>query len=983
MKGNFFLVFILGSIFFIGIYAQEQQTVKANGYWESSPVKIVNPSASKGMLIPFKDSDKEAQDGRSKRSKINPIIGKGYRGDDLLAKRKSAQQKTIPGKLPNLVFDSVEANGNPTDPSIAVGPNHVIAVWNTGYRIFDKEGNPLTIELSPNNIFSPNSCCDLTISYDNAADRWVMSILYSSDGHVEVAVSRGSDPVNDGWSVYSYAGINDYQKVSVWSDGYYMTANVNQRSAHLKNSVFALDRRAMLAGEETAKVVAFPLPGIVADNFYSPQALNVSTENIPAAGNAPIVYFQDDAFEKIDQDHLKIWTIDVDFETPENSTISQPTELSTTPFNSVFDGGAFSNLAQPNGGTSIDVLQSTVMNQAQFRKFPTHNSAVFSFAVDVDGTVNKLAGIRWYELRQTADGAPWNIYQEGTYTAPDGKHAWNGSMMMDAEGNIALGYSGMGGDNQDFVGSYYTGRLASSDLGTMAIRETLIGEGKANIPDIRYGDYAKMDIDPKDDVSFWHVNEYMNPSRANVVGVFKIVADKALDVGISDIALEEADFYSATEPIEIAIFNYGTTAVSNFEVSYQIDGAAPIIETYTGSVAPYTEVMFTFAQTADLSKRNHEYTIVASANLTGDEDDSNDSKTLIIQTLPARDLGIIAITAPQDAKVLGMEAVTVTIKNFGIETVSDFDVSYTLNEGAPIVERVTTPLASLATKSYTFNTKADLSEKKTHEIIASTLLPNDEWQANNSYTANVVNLICGALVSNTEEQEITPLQPTEISSTITIPDEEAIFISDINVTVNIEHTWVSDLVLTLTSPAGTEVNLAVRKGEERGKNYTATIFDDQAATPISEGSTPFTGTFRPDGQLSDFKAERTAGDWVLTITDVVKDDGGALLDWSIEFCERPEGVPLSVGDNFEQANELVILDQGGDQFDISLITTEITERLTLQIYDMQGQKLLNYTLDHENGRYHYPLNMSYAANGVYIIAITNGEKSAKGKIIKR
>ena len=44
------------------------------------------------------------------------------------------------------------------------------------------------------------------------------------------------------------------------------------------------------------------------------------------------------------------------------------------------------------------------MNQAQFRKFPTHNSAVFNFVVDVDGTSSELAGVRWYELRQDGDG---------------------------------------------------------------------------------------------------------------------------------------------------------------------------------------------------------------------------------------------------------------------------------------------------------------------------------------------------------------------------------------------------------------------------------------------------------------------------------------------------------------------------------------------------------------------------------------------------
>ena len=55
------------------------------------------------------------------------------------------------------------------------------------------------------------------------------------------------------------------------------------------------------------------------------------------------------------------------------------------------------------------------MNQAQFRKFATHNSAVFNFVVNTTSS-GELAGVRWYELRQNGDGQPWSIYQEGTYT---------------------------------------------------------------------------------------------------------------------------------------------------------------------------------------------------------------------------------------------------------------------------------------------------------------------------------------------------------------------------------------------------------------------------------------------------------------------------------------------------------------------------------------------------------------------------------------
>ena len=162
------------------------------------------------------------------------------------------------------------------------------------------------------------------------------------------------------------------------------------------------------------------------------------------------------------------------------------------------------------------------MNQAQFRKFDTYNSALFNFVVDMDASGGELAGIRWFELRQDADNEPWSVYQEGTYSAPDGRHAWHGSMIIDGLGNIAMGYTSMAGPTTpnptDFrISSYYTGRFNGDANGVMTVNEELIAAGNANIPSTRYGDYGKMDIDPSDDTTFWFINEYMNSGRKGVV----------------------------------------------------------------------------------------------------------------------------------------------------------------------------------------------------------------------------------------------------------------------------------------------------------------------------------------------------------------------------------------------------------------------------------------------------------------------------------
>jgi hypothetical protein len=114
--------------------------------------------------------------------------------------------------------------------------------------------------------------------------------------------------------------------------------------------------------------------------------------------------------------------------------------------------------------------------------------------------------MRWYELRNPG-GTP-TVYQQGTY-APDSRHRWMGSVAMDRNGDIALGYSISSSSQHPAIG--YTGRLAGDPLGVMTQGEaTLVtGGGSQNGGLSRWGDYTSMSVDPSDDCTFWYTNEYI------------------------------------------------------------------------------------------------------------------------------------------------------------------------------------------------------------------------------------------------------------------------------------------------------------------------------------------------------------------------------------------------------------------------------------------------------------------------------------------
>jgi subtilisin-like proprotein convertase family protein len=104
-------------------------------------------------------------------------------------------------------------------------------------------------------------------------------------------------------------------------------------------------------------------------------------------------------------------------------------------------------------------------------------------------------------------------------------------------------------------------------------------------------------------------------------------------------------------------------------------------------------------------------------------------------------------------------------------------------------------------------------------------------------------------------------------------------IADLNVTVDVSHTWVGDLIFTLRAPNGTLIKLFDRRGGS-GDNVAAS-FDDEASTRIRDGLAPFSGVFRPEVALSGLDGLRATGRWELWVEDRAVADTGKLVSWSL------------------------------------------------------------------------------------------------------
>lgn len=105
-------------------------------------------------------------------------------------------------------------------------------------------------------------------------------------------------------------------------------------------------------------------------------------------------------------------------------------------------------------------------------------------------------------------------------------------------------------------------------------------------------------------------------------------------------------------------------------------------------------------------------------------------------------------------------------------------------------------------------------------------------------------------------------------------------VSDVDVALDITHTYDADVTATLISPAGTRVKLFQNVGGSND-NFTGTSFDDAAATAIGAGAAPFSGNFKPLELLSTFNGENSNGFWTLEIVDNSPADDGTLNSWSL------------------------------------------------------------------------------------------------------
>jgi len=400
---------------------------------------------------------------------------------------------------------------DPADPSIDVGPNHVIQMINGSsgsyFKIWNKQGTQVLAQTYFDNFFGqPGGAGDPIVVYDGPANRWLMSEFTASGNTLSIAVSSTADPLGT-WYTYTVNTPNfpDYPKYSVWNNAYIVTTNENSAA------VYALDRTNMLAGGTMATAQRFTMTNFGTIGFQAATPVNLDGTTLPPTGTpAMVMRMRDDAWSGAASDALELWSFNINWTTPANTSLTMISAMNVAAFSTDLCGyTSFSCIDQPGSNVNLDPLREVLMNRIHYRNFGTHESIVCCHVADVTG--GDVAGIRWYELRRTGGtSGTWAIYQQGTYS-PDNTSRWMPSIGISASGNIGIAYNAS--SSTVYPSLRYTGRRDCDPLGTMTEAETTIIAGTAANGSNRYGDYNAMGIDPTDGETWWFTGMYNTSSN--------------------------------------------------------------------------------------------------------------------------------------------------------------------------------------------------------------------------------------------------------------------------------------------------------------------------------------------------------------------------------------------------------------------------------------------------------------------------------------
>jgi PA14 domain/Bacterial Ig domain len=388
------------------------------------------------------------------------------------------------------LFPTIGATGwNPPDPTLAVGPNHVIVCVNMTLAFYTKTGTlqfsiPLSSAGNPG-FFEPLGAGNFTFDpkcfYDHIAQRFVVLALeeYSNQtATIDIAVSDDSDP-NGVWYKYrtddviNLSGNNywwDYPGLGYDGQAYYVTGNLFSftSGAPYGGGGFRVFDKAPLLTGSAATYSTLREPG----GYVIHPARHFGSNIAP--------YFT----YIVNSTTVRVYSIT----NPLTSPVLVSTNVTVPSYNGPVNAPTLGGGSMSTGGSTDPVWRNGSL-------WWCHNASV--------GGRNM---VRWHQFNTGSwptSGAVTRV-QSGDIDAGPGLYTMFPAISVNSAGDVGVSLGATGTDYR--VSARVAGRRAGDPPGRMG-QPLLVKDGEVNTNG-RYGDYYHIAVDPADDTTFWAIGEY-------------------------------------------------------------------------------------------------------------------------------------------------------------------------------------------------------------------------------------------------------------------------------------------------------------------------------------------------------------------------------------------------------------------------------------------------------------------------------------------
>jgi subtilisin-like proprotein convertase family protein len=170
-------------------------------------------------------------------------------------------------------------------------------------------------------------------------------------------------------------------------------------------------------------------------------------------------------------------------------------------------------------------------------------------------------------------------------------------------------------------------------------------------------------------------------------------------------------------------------------------------------------------------------------------------------------------------------------------------------------------------------------------------------------------------------------------ATIPINVSGGITIADINVSVDISHSWVQDMSIYLIGPPEIgSPSITLFEEPCGGEDDIIATIDDSGST-LNCGSNPaISGIIKPNQPLSDLNGLLADGIWTLYVIDKYNNDGGVINAVSLSFCNS-----TSIENNLSFSNNGIITEINTTKI---ILTNEINASTPLETSINQAYTLI-------------------------------------------